>query len=167
MTAAVRKPTASVTAAKGLADGMIVGVAFRVVALDHVQLAMPPAAEAVAEAFYCGVLGFEVDVKPEPLAARGGRWFACGDVHVHLGAEAEFRPARKAHPALVVDDFDALICRLDAAGVVWRPDEELPGVRRCHIDDPFGNRIELIAQRPEAVAAKAVEVTGDHGRPGT
>jgi len=119
---------------------------FRVVALDHVQLAMPPGGEAAAEAFYRDVLGFAVVPKPEPLASRGGRWFSCGPVQVHLGAEADFRPARKAHPALVVDDFDALLASLEAAGVKWRPDEELPGVRRCHIEDPFGNRIELIAQ---------------------
>lgn len=120
---------------------------FRVVALDHVQLAMPPGGEARAEAFYRDVLGFEVVPKPEPLASRGGRWFVCGPVQVHLGAEADFRPARKAHPALVVDDFDALIASLDAAGVEWRPDQDLPGVRRCHLDDPFGNRVELIAEQ--------------------
>jgi catechol 2,3-dioxygenase-like lactoylglutathione lyase family enzyme len=121
-------------------------MSFRVVALDHVQLAMPAGAEAEAEAFYSGVLGFEVLAKPEPLASRGGRWFISGHVQVHLGVEADFRPARKAHPALVVDDFDALVAALDAAGIEWRPDTELPGVRRCHVNDPFGNRVELIAQ---------------------
>ena len=123
---------------------------FRIVALDHVQLAMPPDAEAVADAFYCGVLGFEVLPKPEPLASRGGRWFVCDHVQVNLGVEPDFRPARKAHPALVVDDFDELVAGLDAAAVEWRPDNDLPGVRRCHIDDPFGNRIELIAQPEQA-----------------
>ena len=88
---------------------------FRIVALDHVQLAMPPDAEAVADAFYCGVLGFEVLPKPEPLASRGGRWFVCDHVQVHLGVEPHFAPARKAHPALVVDDFDELVAGLDAA----------------------------------------------------
>jgi catechol 2,3-dioxygenase-like lactoylglutathione lyase family enzyme len=127
-------------------DGIMVTMGFRVVALDHVQLAMPPGGEAVAEAFYCGVLGFEVVPKPEPLASRGGRWFACGLVRAHLGVEAEFHPARKAHPALVVDDFDAAIASLDDAGVRWRPDEDVPGVRRCHANDPFGNRLELIAE---------------------
>jgi catechol 2,3-dioxygenase-like lactoylglutathione lyase family enzyme len=65
-------------------------------------------------------------------------------VQLHLGVEADFRPARKAHPALKVRGFDALCAALKAAGVSIRPDDELPGVRRCHIDDPFGNRIELI-----------------------
>lgn len=116
----------------------------RVVALDHVQLAMPPGREPEAEEFYCGLLGFEVRPKPEPLASRGGRWFACGSVQVHLGVEADFRPARKAHPALVVDDLDDLVDRLASAGVAWRADTELPGVQRGYVDDPFGNRLEII-----------------------
>jgi catechol 2,3-dioxygenase-like lactoylglutathione lyase family enzyme len=118
---------------------------FRLVALDHVQLAMPVGAEDQAEAFYAGVLGLERQPKPEPLASRGGCWFSNGDVVLHLGVEADFRPAHKAHPALVVDDLDALCEHLAAAGVDFRPDHELPGVRRGYVDDPFGNRIELIA----------------------
>ena len=117
----------------------------RVVALDHVQLAMPTGREAEAETFYCGVLGMTVLAKPEPLAARGGRWFASGAVQVHLGVDPDFRPARRAHPALVVDDLDALILALEAGGVAWRDDHDLPGARRGYVDDPFGNRIEIIA----------------------
>jgi catechol 2,3-dioxygenase-like lactoylglutathione lyase family enzyme len=113
--------------------------------LDHVQLAIPPGAEEAADAFYRDLLGFEVLTKPEPLASRGGRWYAAGEIQVHLGVEGDFRPAKKAHPALVVADLDALIADLVAAGHSWRPDEELPGVRRGYVDDPFGNRIEIIA----------------------
>jgi len=119
-------------------------VTFRVVSLDHVQLAMPAGREREAEAFYCGRLGLAVLPKPEPLASRGGRWFGLGGVQVHLGVEDDFRPARKAHPALRVDGFDELIASLDEAGVPWRRDDELSGVRRVYVDDPFGNRIELI-----------------------
>ncbi len=116
----------------------------RVAALDHVQLAMPVGREAEAESFYCGVLGLSVLPKPEPLASRGGRWFSSGDVQIHLGVEQDFRPARKAHPALRVDDFDDLVTTLEAAGMTWRWDHDLPGIRRLYVDDPFGNRIELI-----------------------
>jgi catechol 2,3-dioxygenase-like lactoylglutathione lyase family enzyme len=119
-------------------------MAHRLVALDHVQLAMPAGGEARAEAFYSGLLGFVRQPKPEPLASRGGCWFAAGPVALHLGVEADFRPARKAHPALVVEDLDALVRRLAGAGLDVRPDEDLPGVRRCYVDDPFGNRVELI-----------------------
>jgi catechol 2,3-dioxygenase-like lactoylglutathione lyase family enzyme len=117
---------------------------FRLVALDHVQLAMPPGAEDQAEAFYAGLLGLDRVPKPEPLAQRGGCWFSNGDVVIHLGAEEGFRPARKAHPAVVVDQLDDLTAHLVAAGCEVRPDHEMPGVRRSYVDDPFGNRIELI-----------------------
>ncbi|HEX4082282.1 MAG TPA: VOC family protein [Acidimicrobiales bacterium] len=118
---------------------------FKVTALDHVQLAMPAGEEDRAEAFYAGLLGLARQPKPQPLAARGGCWFSNGSVTIHLGVEDGFRPARKAHPAIVVDDLDDLVDALSAAGLVVRPDEELPGVRRGYVDDPFGNRIELIA----------------------
>jgi len=120
-------------------------VSYEIVRLDHVQLAMPPGREAEAEAFYSGLLGLVRVPKPEPLAARGGCWFCRGEVAVHLGVEEEFRPARKAHPALVVHDLGALAAALGAAGVAVRanPDRE-PG-QGAYVDDPFGNRIELIA----------------------
>jgi catechol 2,3-dioxygenase-like lactoylglutathione lyase family enzyme len=122
---------------------------YRLTAIDHVQLAMPPGAEAeaAAEHFYGGLLGLERLPKPEPLAARGGCWFSNGGVVLHLGVEEDFRAARKAHPALLVDDLDALASALERAQLEVRPDHELPGVRRCYVDDPFGNRIELIAGR--------------------
>jgi catechol 2,3-dioxygenase-like lactoylglutathione lyase family enzyme len=112
--------------------------------LDHVQLAMPAGREADAVAFYEGVLGLLELPKPPVLAARGGCWFEHGSVTVHLGVDPDFRPAQKAHPAFVVDDLDALAVTLDAAGVELRPDDALEGVRRGYVDDPFGNRIELI-----------------------
>lgn len=115
-----------------------------VLRLDHVQLAMPRGEEQQAREFYAGILELPLQEKPEPLAARGGCWFSNGPVTVHLGVEDDFRPARKAHPALVVRDLDALVQRLSAAGTEVRWSDELPGVRRCHVDDPFGNRIELI-----------------------
>jgi catechol 2,3-dioxygenase-like lactoylglutathione lyase family enzyme len=123
---------------------------FELVRLDHVQLAMPPGREAEAERFYTGALGLQRVPKPPALAVRGGCWFQRGAVQIHLGVEEGFRPAKKAHPALVVAGYDALLQRLQAAGVVPRPSDELPGVRRCHIDDPFGNRLELIeAEGPD------------------
>ena len=118
---------------------------FQIVRLDHVQLAMPPGLEAQAEAFYSGVLGLERVPKPPLLASRGGCWFRRGDVAVHLGVEEEFRPARKAHPAFVVDDLAALCARCEAAGVAVRPNPDAEPGQGAYIDDPFGNRIELVA----------------------
>ena len=118
---------------------------FEIVRLDHVQLAMPPGREAEAEAFYSGLLGLERVPKPQPLAARGGCWFVRGPVAVHLGVEEGFRPARKAHPALVVRDLAALEAVLTAAGVPVRPNPDREPGRGAYVDDPFGNRIELVA----------------------
>lgn len=116
-------------------------------ALDHVQLAMPVGGEEQARAFFGGVLEMTEIPKPAVLAARGGVWFAAGAVQLHLGVEAEFRPARKAHPALLVDDLDAMLAQLRAANVPISDNEPpLEGYRRVYIHDPFGNRIELMAR---------------------
>ena len=111
---------------------------------DHVQVAMPPGREDAARAFYATLLGMSELPKPPVLAARGGCWFGAGSAILHLGAEPSFAPARKAHPALLVDDLDALAATLTAAGHECIPaDGEIPGIRRFHTSDPFGNRIEF------------------------
>lgn len=116
----------------------------RVLAIDHVQLAMPAGGESEATAFYEGLLGLVRVGKPPHLAVRGGCWFGDGEVRVHLGVEDDFRPARKAHPALLVDDLDELTRRLEAGGCPVRPGDGVEGFVQRYVDDPFGNRIELI-----------------------
>ena len=116
----------------------------KIVRIDHVQLAMPPGREEEAIAFYEGLLGIPQVRKPEHLARRGGAWFENGDLRVHLGVEADFRPARKAHPALVVEDLPELSKRLHDAGMAVKDDEPLDGYERVYVDDPFGNRLELM-----------------------
>ena len=112
-------------------------------AVDHVQLAAPPGSEDLLRAFYPGALGMSEVPKPPALAARGGCWFTCGAVQLHLGIEEDFRPARKAHPGLRARDLPALAERLTAHGadVTW--DTALPAHRRCYTHDPVGNRLEL------------------------
>jgi catechol 2,3-dioxygenase-like lactoylglutathione lyase family enzyme len=117
---------------------------FTIERLDHVQLAIPESGEAKAEEFYAGILGFEILPKPPALAVRGGRWFGRNGVQLHVGVERDFRPARKAHPAIVVRSLNALVDDLAKAGIPVRWDNEMPEVHRCFVDDPFGNRIELI-----------------------
>lgn len=119
-----------------------------IVGIEHVQLAMPPKREAEAQAFYEGLLGLSRVPKPPHLEARGGCWFE-GDsgsstVKIHLGVEDPFHPARKAHPALLVNGLASLIEQLLAAGVAVRDDEPLEGYHRVYVDDPFGNRLELL-----------------------
>jgi catechol 2,3-dioxygenase-like lactoylglutathione lyase family enzyme len=113
-------------------------------AIDHVQLAMPADEEERARGFYRDLLGMVEIAKPAELAKRGGCWFVSGAVQIHLGVEKDFRAAKKAHPALQCGDYDELIRRLRAAGVDMTEDENIPGVRRCYVEDPFGNRIELV-----------------------
>jgi len=120
-----------------VASGPITGI-------DHVQLAKPVGGEDTARSFYCSVLGMTEVPKPPELAKRGGCWFASGAVQLHLGVEPDFRAARKAHPALRCSDYDALVAGLRAAGVEVKTDDTMTAVRRCHVFDPFGNRIELI-----------------------
>ncbi|MDQ3688980.1 MAG: glyoxalase [Chloroflexota bacterium] len=117
----------------------------QVIGLDHVQLAMPPGGEPQAREFYGDLLGLHEVEKPAQLADRGGCWFAGPAVHVHLGVEGEFRPARKAHPAFIVADLPAVSGRLTAAGIKVVIDDVDIGVSRCYVADPFGNRIELVA----------------------
>lgn len=114
--------------------------------IDHVQLAMPPGpeADAAAVAFYEGLLGIPRTPKPTHLSSRGGCWFVDGELKVHLGVEADFRAARKAHPALLVDDMVGLVERLEAAGHEVRAEGGLDGYDQRYVDDPFGNRIELL-----------------------
>lgn len=113
-------------------------------AIDHVQLAMPAGREPEARAFYSGLLGLPESPKPPQLAARGGAWFESATVKLHLGVEQDFQPARKAHPGLLVDDLEALATRLREAGFTLRADDSLPGQARYFVDDPFGNRLELL-----------------------
>jgi catechol 2,3-dioxygenase-like lactoylglutathione lyase family enzyme len=115
-------------------------------AIDHIQIAMPAGREDDARAFYAGVLGLMEVEKPAALAGRGGCWFESGGIKVHLGVDPDFRPAQKAHPAFLVDDLQALERKaLDAAATVRR-DVALEGYDRIHVFDPFGNRIELMQQ---------------------
>ena len=120
--------------------------------LDHVQVAAPPGCEREARRFYGELLGLEELAKPAVLAGRGGAWFACGAQQLHVGVADDFEAARKAHPALRVADvaeLERLGERLEHAGVAVRWDDDLPGARRFYAEDPWGNRVELLARNPE------------------
>lgn len=112
--------------------------------LQHIQLAMPAGEEGAARNFYAELLGLGEVPKPENLARRGGCWFEHEEIRVHLGVEQEFRPARKAHPAFEVENLGEFVERLEAAGFLSRQDEPLEGWNRVYVNDPFGNRIELM-----------------------
>ena len=116
-----------------------------ILSIDHVQMAMPPGEEERARGFYINLLGFTEIPKPAELAKRGGAWFQSEGAQLHLGVEPDFRPARKAHPAFIVDALDVLITKAQSAG--YETDASQPpldGYKRAHVFDPFGNRIELM-----------------------
>jgi len=117
----------------------------KILAIDHVQIALPIGGEESARAFYMDVLGFTEIPKPAELAKRGGLWFRSENVQLHLGIEPNFQPARKAHPAFIVNDLNSFIAKAENAG--FRTDTSQPplgGFKRAHVFDPFGNRIELM-----------------------
>jgi catechol 2,3-dioxygenase-like lactoylglutathione lyase family enzyme len=117
----------------------------KILSVDHVQLAMPVGEEEKARAFFVNILGFTEIPKPAELVKRGGAWFQSENVRLHIGVEAEFRPARKAHPAFIVDDLESLIAKAQSAG--YETDTSQPpldGYKRAHVFDPFGNRIEFM-----------------------
>jgi hypothetical protein len=105
---------------------------------------MPAGGEASVRRFYGELLGLTELPKPPNLAARGGAWFQCGALQLHLGVEADFRPAKRAHPALLVKDLAKMVAALSAAGFEIKHDEPVQGFERAFTSDPFGNRIELL-----------------------
>ncbi len=113
--------------------------------IDHLQLAMPPGAEVKGRLFYSGILDMSEVEKPKPLASRGGCWFQINNVILHLGVEKEFTPAKKAHPAFCVEEIDELSVKLQEKGYPVEWDNALPHIKRFYTHDPFGNRIEFMA----------------------
>jgi catechol 2,3-dioxygenase-like lactoylglutathione lyase family enzyme len=112
--------------------------------IDHIQLAAPKGSELAARQFYGKLLGLPEIKKPAALRARGGCWFQCGDQQIHIGVEADFRPAKKAHPAFAVTDLAGLRESLIAQAATITEVDSLPGTRRFFAEDPWGNRLEFL-----------------------
>jgi len=115
-----------------------------ILSIDHVQIAIPAASEDRARAFYSGILGFAEVAKPPQMAERKSIWLVTGLVNLHLGIEPDFTPAKRAHPAFVVEGLDKILAACDRAGISSKPDTSFSGFRRVHVFDPFGNRLELM-----------------------
>ncbi|MDB6061761.1 MAG: glyoxalase [Verrucomicrobiaceae bacterium] len=116
----------------------------KIIGIEHVQLAMPSGEEQLARDFYSRILGIPEVPKPSELAKRGGVWFESQFLKIHLGVEIDFRPARKAHIAILVEDLHSLVAVMRDSGYTVIDDEKLPGFFRVYVADPFGNRIELM-----------------------
>ncbi|WHY79626.1 VOC family protein [Neobacillus sp. WH10] len=119
-------------------------MSFVIKKIDHVQLAAPKGCEVEARAFFAGILGLTEVEKPEELKKRGGVWFEFGTFQIHIGVEEPFTPAKKAHPAFVVENIEELKTHLSKNRVAFSADDNLPGASRIHVHDPFGNRLEFL-----------------------
>jgi catechol 2,3-dioxygenase-like lactoylglutathione lyase family enzyme len=119
-------------------------------ALHHVQLSVPAGAEDECRRFWVDTLGFLELRKPPELAARGGIWVRADNLEIHLGVEADFQPARKAHPGILVADLDALGRHFQSRGVDITWDDSFPGFRRFYATDNCGNRLEFLQRREDA-----------------
>jgi catechol 2,3-dioxygenase-like lactoylglutathione lyase family enzyme len=117
------------------------------IGFDHVLLAMPTGGERAARQFYGELLGLREVPKPDELGERSGCWFVGPGVAIHLGVDQRFIAAKKAHPALVVADLATAREALAAGGARLHEDDSAMPVRRCYVEDPFGNRLELIDAR--------------------
>jgi catechol 2,3-dioxygenase-like lactoylglutathione lyase family enzyme len=117
---------------------------FELIGIHHVQLAMPEGEDADAVRFYGETLGLTQVPRPEALSPRGGVWFVSGDLEVHLGVEDQFRPAVKAHPAILVKGLGKIRSTIEEAGYKISDTVQIEGFDRVYVRDPFGNRIELI-----------------------
>lgn len=112
--------------------------------IDHLQLAAPAGCEEAARNFYGRILGLSELTKPEALRKRGGCWFQCGTHQLHIGVDEEFRPAKKAHPAIAVSDLKELRQRFTSAEILVQDDDAIPGIMRFYAEDPWGNRLEFV-----------------------
>lgn len=114
-----------------------------IIGLDHIQIAIPAHAEDRARQFYGDLLGMHEVPKPDNLSGQGC-WFERGGVSLHIGVDPDFAPARKAHPAFLVDNLATLRERIEAAGYPCSDDKPIEGYARFFSSDPFGNRLEFM-----------------------
>ncbi|HUB84156.1 MAG TPA: VOC family protein [Rhizomicrobium sp.] len=114
-----------------------------VVAIDHVQIAVPRKQEQQCVAFYRDLLGAAEIPKPNALITRGGAWFQLGNVQFHVGVDAESSPPSRRHICFLVEDFARARAWAEAYGMAVENGDEAEGLRRFFIRDPAGNRIEI------------------------
>ncbi|MBB1162851.1 VOC family protein [Aquariibacter albus] len=117
-------------------------MAAEIQALDHVQLPIPLGGARQARAFYEQALGL-VEWRDPRLDQPGVLRYRLGSQRLDLCEGAYTGVAPQAHLALQVHALDALHARLQAAG--WPVDRQaLDAQVRLYVEDPFGNRLELI-----------------------
>ena len=111
--------------------------------VDHVQVCIPPGAEQTARDFYVQVLGFHAVQKPESLQGRPTQWFQNGDIELHVAVDPETRRT-KQHPAIIVENIDAVRDHLVQSGININEEPLIPDRKRFSFLDPWNNRIEFL-----------------------
>lgn len=94
-----------------------------------------------ALAFYTELLGCAVRTD-RPDFGFGGAWLDLGDQQIHL-IEAPVPDDRGQHFAVRVDDLDAAVAEVRAAGHTVTDPAPVGTSRQSFLHDPSGNRIEL------------------------
>jgi glyoxylase I family protein len=108
--------------------------------LHHVNLLVDDLERA--QHFYGDLLGWQPADRPD--FGFPGAWFDLGHGQLHLVVVDEMPPPSGAHFAVEVDDLNAVVGELEAAGVVVRPGGGTPGAgRQAFCQDPAGNLIEF------------------------
>lgn len=119
----------------------------KIVRGHHVSFSVADLARA--KHFYGTILG--LPELPRPEMGLGGAWYAAGDVQVHLivrptGVETGAPPPRLTpvadHAAFQIDDYDAAVAHLRAAGLEVLATR--PEIGQLWVQDPDGHVIELI-----------------------
>lgn len=116
--------------------------------MHHYALTFPRGEEQRARDFYAVILGFDEIPKPSTMMS-GGVWFRANGVELHFIPTDDFAPSILGHPAVVIENLGVLVDRLKAHWVVVEPDGRLPGYRRFHTYDFFGNQIEFLQELKE------------------
>ncbi len=116
-----------------------------IVALQHVNIRVPPAVEAAAKTFYGSLLGLHEVPKPAAARARGGAWYQLGGVQLHLSRDSSVaNEGSKQHICFHVADLEQAKNHLAKSGVEILPDDEpMAEMPRFFIRDPGGNLIEV------------------------
>lgn len=114
--------------------------------LQHVSIEVRREDVAACVRFY-SLVGFEEVDPPESLRDRA-TWVERDGTQVHLMLVDDPVVPPTGHHAILVDDYEATLTALRAAGFDPDPRAEHWGCPRSFVQNPAGHRVELMACAP-------------------
>ncbi len=93
------------------------------------------------------ILGF-TRLEAPPEIAKYVSWLERQTTQIHLIHTEEPTIPALGHPAVAVDDYEATISALEAAGIPFEHHRELWGKPRGFVIIPGGHRVEMMAAPP-------------------